>query len=98
MRENNPLSGKPPANPFVAAVRVQLALAGVSAAEMARRIKMAQSTFARRMQGDPFLASELVAIAAQLRIPASALFDKAEAEAVAERDAAESEPAQVGAA
>lgn len=96
MRENNPLSGKPPANLFVAAVRVQLALAGVSAAEMARRINVPLSTFNRRMTGDsPFFASELVGIAAQLRIPASVLFEQAEASETARLDA---DVAAVGAA
>lgn len=79
-------------------MRVQLALAGISAAEMARRIGMPLSTFAARMAGDvPFLASEIVAVAAQLRVPAATLFEQAEAEAVAAL-AAEQEPAEAGAA
>lgn len=102
MRENNPPGGKPPANPFVAAVRVQLALAGMSAAEMSRRIKMPLSTFSRRMTGEtPFLAEELVAIAVQLGIPAALLIEQAEAVALAqddERRAQDDEPVQVGAA
>lgn len=102
MRDTNPLGGKPATDPFVAAVRVQLALAGVSGAHMARLTGIPQSNFARRMTGDaPFLAEELVAIAAQLGVPASTLFEAAELVAIAKVKAqreTQAEPAEAGAA
>lgn len=74
MRETNPLSGRPTRLKIAANVRVELARAQVSGVQMAQRIGVAQATFARRMTGEvSFSAEEIVAIAAELGISASAL-------------------------
>ena len=74
MRDNDPLSGTPAQRAIAANVRVELARANISGAQMARRIDIAQSTFARRMTGDAsFSAEEIAGIAAELGISADAL-------------------------
>lgn len=79
MEANNPLSGTGARGRIAAAVRVELALARMSAAELARQIGVAQSTFNRRMTGEvSFSAEEIAAIAAALGVdPATLLADAA---------------------
>ena len=74
MRENGPVSGTQ-RKAVAIAVRVELARAGVSGNEMARRLGMPSSTFGRRMTADlPFTADHLVNIAHELGIPVATLF------------------------
>jgi hypothetical protein len=74
MRTDDPLSGTPAQRAIAANVRVELARANVSAAEMARRISIPQATFARRMTAEvSFAAEELASVAAELGISVEVL-------------------------
>jgi transcriptional regulator with XRE-family HTH domain len=74
MREINPLSGSEARKAVAANVRVELARAQVSGAQMAQHIGIPGSTFSRRMTGDTsFAAEEIAAIAAALGISTDAL-------------------------
>lgn len=85
MRANDPLSGTSARRAIAANVRVELARVNISGAQMAQRIGITQSTFARRMVGEvSFLAEEISAIAVELGIPADALLDGAVATASAD--------------
>jgi transcriptional regulator with XRE-family HTH domain len=82
MRAINPLSGSPTAederrrarNAIAANVRVELARANVSGAQMAAKLGLATSTWSRRMAGDvSFDGEELAAVATILDISTSVL-------------------------
>lgn len=74
MKAIDPPSGTSAQRAIAANVRVELARANISGAEMARRIDIPQSTFARRMTADAsFSAEEIAGIAAELGVSADAL-------------------------
>lgn len=74
MRAINPPSGLATRKAIAANVRVELARANVSGAQMAAHVGIPASTFSRRMVGDTsFSAEEIAAIAASLGISADVL-------------------------
>jgi hypothetical protein len=80
MRETNPLSGSDTRRAIAANVRVELARANISGAEMARRIGMPLSSCARRLAGEvSFSAEEIVTVAAELGIAPAVLLPPAPA-------------------
>lgn len=66
-----------------AAVTRRMDLAGMSLRETARSANIPLSTFARRINGSPFLSTELASLASVFDIPVSQLVAEAESLAVA---------------
>ena len=63
---------------LAAAVTHRMDLAGLSLRETARGANIPPSTFTRRLNGSPFLSTELAALASVFGIPTSRLVGEAE--------------------